>query len=361
MPPVVKNAIRRGGTGDVKKIEAAIKRLLTGGLYADLAKKLNVAEATLGYLRNPEIAEHARYPGVHTAFMSFEFWMAVYDPQRAAPLEDSHATYLRMQVDHRESVMEQVNRLGRTLSGRALLAEIAASRHWVRIYPFFRWDRYKDGDDLAGGGPRGKPGESAAVQVLQYCYGEPPPMPGNRDALGKRRRAPAVCPVHPRWGRRGGWSHGVGRDMTLVYTPQMWGPGGWRGETDPPFFPDAVLFHELAHSTRFMRGTSTFFPVTGGGAGGYGNEEEYFAIVLEWIYISEKGQTYFRSGHWDGAPSLGSGEVGRFVRENPQGLDPSPSSLMARFRRGQRSFFDALASIRPEVARVNVVRDYANW
>jgi hypothetical protein len=240
-----------------------------------------------------------------------------------------------------------------------VLTEIGASRHWVRIYPFFRWDKFKDGDDMTGGGPTGKDGESEEVHVLQYCYGELPPMPGNRDALGRRRRVPSVCTLHPRWGRRGGWSHGVGRDMLLSYTPQMWGPGGWKGKTEAPFYPDAVLFHELAHSTRYMRGTNTMFPVTGGGS--YDNEEEYFAIVLEWIYISEKGQNYFRSGHHDGAPSLGSWEVGRFVRENPQGLDPSPKSLMERFCRGQRSFFDALAAIRPEVARVNVVRDYANW
>jgi hypothetical protein len=357
MPPVVANAIRRGGTGDAKKIAAAVKRLLDGGLYADLAKKLNVSEASLQFLRQPEIAEHARYPGVHTGFMSFEFWMAVYDPQRAAPLEDSYATYLRMEVDHRESVMEQVNRLGRTHSGRAVLAEIDASRHWVRLYPFFRWDKYKDGDDLAGGGPTGKAGESAEVQVLQYCYGEMPPMPGNLDALGRRRRVPSVCPLHPRWGRRGGWSHGVGRDMTLVYTPQMWGPGGWRGETDPPFYPDTVLFHELAHATRFMRGTATMFPVNE-----YGNEEEYFAIVLEWIYLSEKGQNWFRSNHSGQARRLDTwGGAAGYLRDNPQALNPSPQELMESFRRGQRSFFDALAAIRPELARFNLAREYSHW
>jgi hypothetical protein len=354
MPPVIANAIRRGASGGIKQIIEALKRLEDGGLYPDLAKKLNLSDEAVKGLKSPQVAEHERFPGVQTGFLSFGLWMAVYDPQRTTPLEDSYRTYRSMEKDHREAVMEQVNRLGRTHAGRAVLTEVGATRHWVRINPFFRWDKYKDGEGIAGGGPQGKPGESAEVEVLQYCYGELL-MHGRIDARGRRIVSP--CSRWPTLRLRAGWSHGVGQDMGLFYTPQMWGPGGWLGEVNPPNYPDVVLFHELVHSTRYMRGTVNMRFVNEG----YDNEEELLAIILEWILVSEKGQTYFRSGHGAGARPLDDSNAGRIIRDNPQGLNISPKEVLEDFRRGQQTFFDALARIGPKIAPFNLAREYSEW
>ena len=53
-----------------------------------------------------------------------------------------------------------------------------------------------------------------------------------------------------------------------------------------------MLFHELAHATRMLRGRQTSLPIQG--RGGYGNIEEYFATVITNIYLSDKGETALR-------------------------------------------------------------------
>ena len=53
-----------------------------------------------------------------------------------------------------------------------------------------------------------------------------------------------------------------------------------------------MLFHELAHATRMLRGRQTHLPIQG--RGGYGNIEEYFATVITNIYLSDKGLTELR-------------------------------------------------------------------
>ena len=58
--------------------------------------------------------------------------------------------------------------------------------------------------------------------------------------------------------------------------------------------PDDMLVHELVHSLREMRGQFNCVPTR---TTGYENQEEYFAILLQNIYASEKGLTIFRGNH----------------------------------------------------------------
>ena len=57
---------------------------------------------------------------------------------------------------------------------------------------------------------------------------------------------------------------------------------------------DEVLFHELVHITRMIRGRETHTQVDGGG---YGNIEEYFATVITNVYMSDKGLIAARRRH----------------------------------------------------------------
>src|SRR6185295_5026732 len=82
----------------------------------------------------------------------------------------------------------------------------------------------------------------------------------------------------------------AGADVVLFFSPETWeSPAASDG---PGFKPDEVLFHELTHVTRMIRGRMTRAQVDG--TGGYGNIEEYFATVLTNIYMSDKGQTKLR-------------------------------------------------------------------
>src|SRR5262249_48451504 len=73
---------------------------------------------------------------------------------------------------------------------------------------------------------------------------------------------------------------GLGSPVTLHYTPSMWG-GPFAGG------PDDVLLHELVHAMRQVQGGMLALPTSGGNAG-YDNDEEFLAILLTNIALSEK-------------------------------------------------------------------------
>jgi hypothetical protein len=83
---------------------------------------------------------------------------------------------------------------------------------------------------------------------------------------------------------------GKGADVVLFFSAGTWtSPWDWPGKPDGPgFLPDDVLFHELVHTTRMLRGKQTHVEVTG--RPNFGNIEEYFATVISNIYLSEKGR-----------------------------------------------------------------------
>jgi hypothetical protein len=90
------------------------------------------------------------------------------------------------------------------------------------------------------------------------------------------------------------------------------------GRSDP-HSPDEVLLHELVHAARYMRGLLMKIPMNGG----YGNQEEFLAQVIENIYRSEKGRSPINYG---GAPM-----------PNPSGfldsaLSPSPRLAIGSLR-----------------------------
>jgi len=60
---------------------------------------------------------------------------------------------------------------------------------------------------------------------------------------------------------------------------------------------DEALLHELVHAARYMRGLSNAIPTDDNSLFGYGNEEEFLAVVTTNVYLSSKGGTQLRAHH----------------------------------------------------------------
>lgn len=91
---------------------------------------------------------------------------------------------------------------------------------------------------------------------------------------------------------------GEGSDVRMNYSPSTWGEGPkacFSG--DYASKADEILLHEMVHALRHMQGKSNAIPTEDNSLWGYGNEEEWLAIVTTNVYISAKGGTRFRANH----------------------------------------------------------------
>src|SRR5262249_2126075 len=74
----------------------------------------------------------------------------------------------------------------------------------------------------------------------------------------------------------------------IFFSPEL-----WDGTQGPATNTDEVLFHELIHATRDTRGVNIDANVNKD----YINEEEYLAVVLTNIYVSNKGLKSLRKNY----------------------------------------------------------------
>jgi hypothetical protein len=151
--------------------------------------------------------------------------------------------------------------------------------------------------------------------------------------------------------RRAG-GYGTGANSEIRFTPSQFRDFIWM--LVPASSPDEVLYHEMIHSSRQMRGLVDPIPVDQG----YGNQEEYLAVVLTNIYLSEKdpSRRVFRGDHSLKLALLVGMEATWFLR-NPQHVSMSPRTLMENFRWSQPKFYRALANLDPS-PRFNWVGEY---
>src|SRR5262249_32352319 len=99
------------------------------------------------------------------------------------------------------------------------------------------------------------------------------------------------------------------------------------------------LYHEMVHASRDMRGVTFFGP---GVNRDYENREEYLAVALTNVYLSEKGQRYFRADH--GFPPRVLIDPEKWL-DNGQWANLPPEQLIEDFRIRQPTFYDALAKV----------------
>jgi hypothetical protein len=131
---------------------------------------------------------------------------------------------------------------------------------------------------------------------------------------------------------------GTGTNATIYYRPEAWGVFGTASDsTAPSNRPDEVLLHEMVHAARDMKGVSYLLPM----AKGYENEEEFLAIVITNVYLSEKGQTALAANH-----------ISSDVLKDPNKLLDDPilgvRYTFWRFAKHEPNFFGALARVQAD-------------
>src|SRR5262249_50774702 len=173
--------------------------------------------------------------------------------------------YRRFKDKYIERVNNQISLMETRVSGRSVLAEFAGSSYSLVIIPDDPSNKKFTKDNAAEQPDNPADGTATAMPLL--------------DSNGK--------PI-------GGSGMGTGTNATIFYRPEAWGVFGTASTAAAPSNrPDEVLLHEMVHAARDMKGVSYLLPM----AKGYENEEEFLAIVITNVYLSEKGQTALAADH----------------------------------------------------------------
>jgi hypothetical protein len=220
--------------------------------------------------------------------------------------------------DYQSSIVEQLDKIWATWTGWTVLRAVIDSGNTVTIVPYTRADAEKMGRN------------NAFAQATSRADATPRGFPLYAGGSGDERFETAFFSS----GTGGGSNSEVhlslgGRQALPTCSKTV------RSACLPPMFaqnrgPDDTLVHELVHSLREMRGQFTLFPTR---TKGYDNEEEYFAVLIQNIYASEKGLTIFRRDHLGYAAqqrSLSSSEGFLGKDQLPLSLEQLENRLLVR-------------------------------
>ncbi len=260
------------------------------------------------------------------------------------------AAYRSAAKTHQDGVAGCLDQIVRYRSGQALLMELGRTGHAISVIPYWHFFMTMPGKDFCNSTSDGLlPGQS-----LSHITDGIPANYNDIYAKGAPVRGDNNEPV-------GGKGTGKGANVVLYFSAGTWTDADC-STTDPGFQADEVLFHELAHITRMIRGQETHIAVEG--RPNFGNIEEYFATVIANIYMSEKGQDARLRGVYSmGKPNPPKNwsvmkEPDKFFK-NVDGLSITPSQLMDMFSGTQKEFYKALALL-PTPPKFNPVREHFN-
>jgi hypothetical protein len=249
---------------------------------------------------------------------------------------------------HQKSVADCLDCFTRKGSGRALLMELGRTRHTIAVMPHWLYFITLPNEGFRNATPKGL----RAGQILSHLTDGIPI--NDRDSYAKGATIQNLG--------GGETGTGAGASVVLYYSVRTWTDTFY---TDfsvgaAGFQPDEVLFHELVHVTRMIRGKET--SVTVEGRPNFGNIEEYFATVIANIYLSEKGKEARLRGAY--TPNSANPPKDWSVMKDPDGfywnndrLSMTPHQLMDTFQRTQRLFYHDLAVL-PTPPWFNPVRTH---
>jgi hypothetical protein len=279
-------------------------------------------------------------PKIVLGYFSMPLWMDTFD----VSFDEGDVTFRRIlhayraaAKDYAKSVRDQFNALRMLRTGQALMKEIHDTGKWLRVLPNWQWLEAPNAYAVVDGSIIGEPGGGGIEQWKAATARGAPMADGKGWVIRDDSGRPMV-------------GNGDGANSLIWYTPGMW--DGKRRPTGPAHQPDEVLYHELVHASREMRGVRTDFLVNKG----YDNLEEYLAVVLTNIYLSEKGQTVFAGNH-GGSVTLQGEDADNFLH-NAQNVDVRPTMLIQNLKDYQPEFYRALASLPPWRPKYNWVRQY---
>jgi hypothetical protein len=281
-------------------------------------------------------------PNIFLSYFSMPFWMDTLD----IAFDDRDATFRRVLHAYRAAANDHVSQVRKQAhdilrlgpgTGNALFDELRVTGKRLRILPNWNWlgspNAYAKPDAFI----LSEPGNSDD-KTWQAATAKGAPMP---DSDGGPKRDDAGKLV---------LGTGEGSNALIWYTPGMYSDK--RRPSGPGHQPDEVLFHELVHASRQMRGVMNEMPVNKG----YDDLEEYLAEVLSNIYLSDKGQTVF-SGNHGGSVILKGPDADNFLH-NSQNVDVRPTMLIQNLKDYQLSFYQALVKLPDWRPKYNWVRQY---
>jgi fructose-specific component phosphotransferase system IIB-like protein len=280
--------------------------------YEDYIQAHSGAMESVDLLAPPSELVDTDVARVFVTYFNMAEWMDWYD----LPPDDSAFKILlhryRVEVrDYKASLRKQFKPIPPTAMGKALLKEIGAAGHRVTFKPNWNWADIVNAD--------------AAPDSYRDAH-----------AQGQRFRQNG----HRRVGT------GDGSRSTIRYTPGMWGPTGAAKIHTASFEPDELIYHEMVHASRQMRGVQLVRKVKD-----YDDVEEYLAVVLTNIYMSENGKTVFLGDH--DVAALQHPE--KFL-DNAQNSDMPPRELISLFKGAQPDFYRDVANVAK--AKFNPVSQY---
>ena len=292
------------------------------------------------------------YPTILIGYDLMSDWMDLLDiintDKNATEFRRLRGIYQADKDKYRDNIIALINQIAGQLSGRALLDELRATGRTLVILP------YHDEDD-----PVNATADASTRAGRQHGTGKGLPVSWKPS---KRSIDPSDL------------GRGDGTDAVINFSPEIW-PGA--NKNKPGNNPDEVLYHEMVHASRILRGVQDRKPINGA----YDDKDEYIAIVITNIYMAEKGQNHFVANHggvykkhgvWkydepsDGTPGPSNinldGLYADFFLRNVQRISVTPRQLLEQFRWSQPAFYRALASLpdgRPDI-RYNWVKQYYN-
>ena len=274
------------------------------------------------------------------------------------PFSQMIGEYRHAAQQHQDKVTALLALIDTFASGKALLAELGSTGHSVRIMPYWHYFRTMPGGEYFNSTPIPvKPGESMSYLADGTA---------GRDYKGAYEKNAPVRDDNNDPMPSEGKGTGAGANVVLFFSAETWNSKA--ASEGPGFKADEVLFHELVHITRMIRGRFTHTKVDGGG---YGNIEEYFATVITNVYMSDKGQTRLRGLYSNDSirqnrTQVKVGDETIMVSTDPlpkdwnvmkdpdkfydnvDNLTPPPRDLMQIFKAKQTDFYLALAHL-PEI------------
>lgn len=295
-------------------------------------------------LGRPALEPLPGHPHISAGYLTFYEWLGGmpdydwrgYDRDLSNGVRLDVGRYLTQKKNHLAEIRDQLQEIQKWSTGRAVLDELGSYRFDVAIKPYFFFRAY---------------GWNAVTG------------PADKDAARSRS-----CSIEP--------GSQQGSNSTVFYSAEMWEPYAYSADVWAPFAAgvnikairdkkarlpgyraDEVLLHELAHAARNMGGLNCDAELDR-----YDNENEFFAILVANIYLSEKKRPLVR-GIGDVETPLADATSESYM-DHPQGRGVWARPLIDRFMKQQRTFFDRLAAIGYDEktgtgAKYNPIRRYA--